>query len=336
MNYAGIDLHRRTLVVAVENESGAKQKLRTFACRNVEGIRAYFEALKPFTAVIEAMGSYRWLFDMLIPMGEVVLAHPFRLKAITTARAKTDKLDAALLAKLLRADLIPRAHVPGAAYADLRELTRARANLSRHATQAKNELHALVAKANLHVPHKTPFSIKWTQHVSHERLGVAADISRDEILRRMSHYEAELAAMDEAMGEIAEYFPQLEAIRDIHGIGQYLGLLIVAEIAEPWRFKDAGAVGAYAGLTPTVSQSGDTCHHGRISKQGSTWLRWALVQAAMFAVRRDPLLKNFHERIRKRSSASKARVAVARKLAEIVWKRLMRWHRENTPELFAA
>jgi transposase len=336
MNYAGIDLHRLTLVVAVEDENGTKGKPRTISCRDTARIRAYFEGLRPFTAVIEAMGSSRWLFDMLRPLGKIVLAHPFKLKAITSGRAKTDKLDAAMLAKLLRADLIPRAHVPDDSYGNLRDLTRARASISQHMTQAKNELHALLAKANCHVPYKTPFGKGWTRYVRELPLGAGADVSRDEILARIEHYEGRLARMDEALEETARGFPQIEAIRDIHGVGPYLGLLIVAEIAEPWRFSDAGKVGAYAGLTPRVNQSGEHCYHGRISKQGSTWLRWALVQVAMFAVRRDEGLRNLHERIRKRSSAAKARVAVARKLAEICWKRLMEWHRSNTPELMMA
>ena len=96
------------------------------------------------------------------------------------------------------------------------------------------------------------------------------------------------------------------------------------------RFRDACQVGAYAGLTTRVHPSGGHCHYGNISRQGSPWLRWILVEAAMKVTRKDDPLKNFYTRIRKRSSAKKARVAVARKLAEICWKRLRRWHRQQT------
>ena len=104
-------------------------------------------------------------------------------------------------------------------------------------------------------------------------------------------------------------------------------LLIIAEIGEPWRFEDGRKVGAYAGLTARVHQSGSECYSGRITRQGSPWLRWILVEAAMKLVRRDTKLGNFYQRIRKRSSANVARVAAARKLAGICWVRLMRWHR---------
>ena len=91
----------------------------------------------------------------------------------------------------------------------------------------------------------------------------------------------------------------------------------------------AKQVGAYAGLTCRVHQSGSHCYHGSITHEGSSWLRWVLVQVAMHVVRDDVALRNFYTRIRKRSSAKIARVATARKLAEICWKRLSRWHKQD-------
>ena len=108
-------------------------------CRDVDDVRTFFDMHRPFQAVIEASSSYRWFHDLLSPLGEVVLAYPRRLRAIVKGRAKTDRLDAVLLAKILRASLIPTS------YAQLRDLTRARARISRHKTVAKNELHALLS-----------------------------------------------------------------------------------------------------------------------------------------------------------------------------------------------
>ena len=113
MHYVGIDLHKLTVVVALEDEQGKIiGKPRTFSTKKVDSIIRFFENLKPFRAVIEASSSYRWLHDLLVPLGCVVLTHPLKLRAIVSGRGKTDKLDAALLAKLLRADLIPEAYVP--------------------------------------------------------------------------------------------------------------------------------------------------------------------------------------------------------------------------------
>lgn len=105
--------------------------------------------------------------------------------------------------------------------------------------------------------------------------------------------------------------------------------LIIGELDEVERFRNAKQEGACTGLTPGVSQSGDHNHHGHVSRQRSAWLRWILIEAAMKLVRRDVAFANFQRQIRKRSSARIARVASARKLAEIGWKRLRRWHREH-------
>jgi transposase len=322
MHYVGIDLHKRTLVVAVENDKGAVGRPVTLTCTDTEKIQTFFENLRPLRAVIEASGSYRWLYDLLSPLGEIVLAHPRRLKAIVEGRAKTDKLDAALLAKLLRVGMIPTAYVPPQRYLDLREICRSRSRLVQHTTQAKNELHAILSRRNIHPPFKTTFCRGWIRFVSMTDLGFVGNMARDEILRRMDHYQQEVEALDRALSEMAESYPEIQAIMDIPGIGLFSALLIVGEIGEPSRFQNARQVGAYAGLTPRVDQSGGHCYYGSITHQGSSWLRWTLVQAAMKAARHDKPLANLYTRIRKRSGAMIARVAVARKLAGICWFRL--------------
>jgi len=103
MWYAGIDLHRRTAVIALASDGSRRVRPRTFQCSDPGRIAEHLGRHRPFRAVIEASGTYRWLHDLLSPEGEVVLAHPLRLRAIWSGRAKTDKLDAKVLADLLPA-----------------------------------------------------------------------------------------------------------------------------------------------------------------------------------------------------------------------------------------
>ena len=329
MYYVGIDLHKEQLVVAVEDDTGPLGRPRRIACRDEQEIRRQMETLRPFCAVIEASSSYRWLYDLLRPLGDVILAHPLKLRAIVTARAKTDKLDAALLAKLLRAGLIPKAHIPGAGYQTLRDLTRTRARLSRAATVAKNQLHSLLGGRNLHSPQRSLMSKSARRWLREMDLGFVGNLQRDELLARLDHYAEELKRLDGWLATMAAEFPETSCLTDLHGVGIYTALLIVGEIAETERFANPRQVGAYAGLTARVNQSGGHCYYGHISRQGSSWLRWALVQAAMKLIRKDEALNRFYQRIRKRSSRHIARVAVARKLAGICWIRLRRWHRAN-------
>ena len=339
MYYIGMDLHKQDLVMAVEDEQGPVGRPRRIACRDTEAIRAAVERWRPFRAVVEASASYRWLYDLVSRQGEMVLAHPLRLRAIATARAKTDKLDAALLARLLRANLIPAAYVPPERYQRLRDLTRTRARLSYGATLAKNQIHALLARANVHPPLKTLFGPRGRRYLAGLDLGLSGNLARDELLRRLEHYGREIAAFDAHLEAVASEFPEAEALEVLHGIGRYSALLVVAEIGEPERFRNGRQVGAYAGLTARVHQSGKTEHRGSVpastageadgSKQGSRWLRWILVQAAIKLVRRDERLQAFYQRIRRRAGRNVARVAVARKLAGICWVRLRRWQREQ-------
>ena len=329
MLYAGVDLHRRFLVVAVEDERGEVKHQERFECRQAERIREFFSSLGAFRAVIESSSSYRWLYDLLSEHGQVVLAHPYRLRAIVAGRAKTDKLDARMLAGLLRVDMIPESYVPPVDYQALRDLARNRARLVREGTGAKNELHALLGRANRHSPYRSVFCKRGRHWIGALDWSPVYRDAAGELLRRLEHFEAEVRLVDERLEELAEHFPEIEALTCLYGVGRYSALLIVAELGEPWRFRGARQVGAYAGLTARVSQSGERARYGSISRQGSKWLRWILVEAAMKLVRQDRQLGNFYQRIRKRSGAKVARVAAARKLAEICWKRLMRWHRER-------
>jgi transposase len=329
MWHVGIDLHRATVVLAAVSDAGETMKPISLSCDNTPAIVETLKKLGTFRAVIEASGCYRWLYDLLRPYGQILLAHPLRLRAMIQRRAKTDKLDAQLLANLLRIDQIPLAYIPPEPYQQLRDLTRGRARLARDLGRVKTKLRDLLARQNRQAPLRSPFGPRGLAWFRAQDFGAMENLVRDELLARLEHYARHMARFDRQLVEIASAFPQTEALTDIYGIGLYSALLIVAELGEVERFCTAKQVGAYAGLTVRIHQSGGHCYYGSITQQGSPWLRWILVEAAMKVVRRDVPLKNLYTRVRKRSSAKIARVAVARKLAEICWKRLRHWHGES-------
>jgi len=329
MWHVGIDLHRMTVVLAAVNDAGEAMNPITIPCSDTATIVNTVTALGAFRAVIEACGTYRWLYDLLRPHGTVLLAHPMRLRAMIQRRTKTDKLDAQLLANLLRINQIPLAYIPPEPYQQLRDLTRCRARLGRGLAEVKIQLRALLARQNRDSPYKTPFGPRGLSWFRGQTFGPVENMVRDELLERFRHYARQMTLFDKRLEEASQAFPEVECLIDIHGIGLYSALLIVAELGEVERFRTAKQIGAYSGLTSRVHQSGGHCYQGSITRQGSPWLRWVLVQAAMKAVHKDMALKNFYSRIRKRSSAKIARVASARKLAEICWKRLRRWRRDR-------
>jgi transposase len=331
MWHVGIDLHRLTVVIAAVDDEGNSRSARRIECQNLAAITEVMRSLQPFRAVIEATGTYRWLYDLLAPLGSVLLAHPMRLRAMVQRRSKTDKLDSMLLANLLRINQIPLAYIPPESYQQLRDITRHRARLSRQASSAKTQLRSLLARHNLVAPYKSVCGVRGCRWIEGQDFGIIDNLVRDELLLRLAHYRRQLMVIDARLEQLRAHVPQVEALLDIRGIGLYTALLVIGEFGEVERFRTARQVGGYAGLTSRVRQSGDHCYRGSITREGSPWLRWILVEAALQAVRDDPPLKNFYQRIRKRSGARKARVAVARKLAEICWKRLIRWERRSLP-----
>ena len=333
MWHVGIDLHRLTVVIAAVDDEGNSRPARRIECQDSRGIVEAMRSLQPFRAVIEATGTYRWLYDLLTPLGTVLLAHPLRLRAMVQRRSKTDKLDSQLLAILLRINQIPLAYIPPDNYQQLRELTRHRARLSRQAATAKTQLRSLLARHNLASPFRSAFGVRGCRWFSEQEFGWTDNLVRDELLLRLEHYRHQLKVIDERLEQLRGEFPQVEALLDIYGVGLYTALLVIAELGEVQRFRTARQVGSYAGLTSRVRQSGDHCYRGSITREGSPWLRWILVEAAIQTIRNDPPLKNFYQRIRKRSGAKKARVAAARKLAEICWKRLIGWQGRTVPAM---
>lgn len=336
MWHVGVDLHRKTVVIAAVHDSGeVRPAVRWETCQVAEIVETFRE-FGEFRAVIEATATYRWFYKLLKPLGTVLLAHPQQLRAMVQRRSKTDRLDAQLLANLLRINQIPLAYIPPDEYQLLREITRHRARMVRGLSSVKISMRALMARHNLQPLYKCPFGPRGLYWLSRQDFGLVDNGARDELLARFYHYATEIKQVESRMQELRPDYPQLEALTELYGFGLYSAMVVVAELGDVERFRRAKQVAAYAGLTSRVHQSGEHCYRGHISKQGSPWLRWIMVEAAMKLVRKDVALANFYQRIRKRSSTKIARVAAARKLSEICWKRLLRWQREHHPETIAA
>jgi transposase len=210
-------------------------------------------------------------------------------------RSKTDRLDAMLLAQLLRINQIPLAYVPSERFESLRQLTRQRCRLTHAQTQVKQAFRWLLARHNMNPPYKCPFGPRGLYWFSRQDFGPVDNAIRDELLERLQHFDKQLAAMDARFKEIRVDYPESEALVELHGVGLYTALVVISELGDVMRFRSAKQAGAYTGLTPRVNQSGDHCRTGHISRQGSPWLSHVLVEAAMKIVRKDVGLANSTE-----------------------------------------
>lgn len=320
MNYYGIDIHKKYSVYTVVNQEG-KVIGRGRIDNNPESftriIRANGEGAK---AVIEATGNWYYIHDLLENMvEEVVLAHPQRTKAIASARIKTDKIDATTLAQLLRNDYLPRSYIAPREIRDLRELLRNRAYLVRIRTRIKNKVHAILIKNGLRHEFSDLFGRKGRKWLESLELRKVFRQILLGYLRHLDYMEGEILAFNREINQLASRDNRAKILDSIPGIGPYTAMLILSEIGDINRFPDASNLVSYAGLNPSVYSSGGITRYGKISKQGSSWLRWILVEVAQVAARCSKRFSSFHQRIALRHGKKAAKVALGREILRLCY-----------------
>lgn len=227
-------------------------------------------------------------------------------------RGETDRLDARRLADPLRRDSVVGVYYPPLAIRQVRELCRYRASLVRMRTACKQRLHALLPRQGVPAPGATDlFGRAGQQWLATLTLPGYAGQS----LAGHRHWLAALThgvlAVTAEVERVATTDPIVQALDGIIGIGPVLALMIRAEIGVIERFPDAAHLASYAGLVPRVEQTGARCYYGRMTRHGSPWLRWALVEAAIHRPRRRDDLGRWATRIALQKGRLKARVAVA-------------------------
>ena len=317
--YVGIDVHRKRSQVAVINQDG-----QVLANRNVpngaEPILKVIGGLPPGTpAAFEAAYGTSWLVELLEDYGFAPhLVHPSRCKAIASARLKNDKVDAAILGQLLRADLLPEAWIAPAPVRQLRALLRHRVALVRLRTRLRNRIHAIVAGYG----YDRPGGGYWTGPgrawlASLELPAVSRELVED-YLGVIDALQQRIDRLDWEIRQRARADPRVKVLTQLPGVGPFTALVILAEVGDISRFGSARQLASWAGLTPTVRGSDRVAHYGHISKEGSVWLRWVLCEAAQTA-KRSPEFAVTFQRIAKRRGKKIATTAVARKLATRAW-----------------
>ena len=311
--YVGIDVHRKRSQVAVIAEDG-KVQLNRNVVNGSEPMLRLIGGLPAGTPVaFEAACGWGWLIELLEDCGSGPhMVHPLRCKAIASARLKNDKVDAAILAQLLRADLLPEAWIAPPAVRQLRALLRHRASLVRLGTQLRNRIHAVAADHGYDraASYWTGPGRGWLAELD------LPPVSREIVTDCLAFTGALVPQIDRLDGELrrhAKADPRVKALTALPGVGQFTALVIVAEVGDITRFPNARKLASWAGLTPTVRGSDLSVRHGHISKQGSAWLRWVLNQAAQTA-KRSPEFSATYAAIAKRRGKKIATIAISRKL----------------------
>lgn len=321
MLYVGLDVHQKNTVATVINEQGeccSRQSVPT----TPEGYNTLLKGVdRVETKVVFEAGRNWWYIRRLLKVhvDNIIMAHPLRVRAIAEARIKTDGRDSKALAELLRAGLIVQSHQPSEAIIALRMVVRERVRLSQERAEYKSRIRTILAREG-HQCEQSDVSSPAARKAYHAL--PLEPVNREELegcLRIIDEFTRERDRCDQVLEREALNYPAADMLRSIPGIGLFSAMLIISEIDDIHRFSSAEKLAAYCGLVSSVHQSGETCYRGRITKEGSSLLRWALVQCAHGCVKKPGRLQQFYTRLRERKGHGKAIVAAAHKMVKIIW-----------------
>jgi len=332
MLHAGLDLSRRKLDICLLSNEGEHLdqlvvppdagSLRTLVQRIEEVHR------QPVCAVIESMTGARIVHDTLEQEGwDVEIADAQKVKGLAPLACKTDKIDSKVLATLSQRDLVPAIWLPDPRVREERELARFRLHLVKHRSALKNRIHSTLINFGRPCPVTDLFGAEGRK--------LLARLDVPEPWR--SNVSASVELIDDLEGQISDANKRLKAGHADHpyipllmsapGIGWVLAFTIAGEIGEISRFESPQKLTGYTGLCPRVMQSGDSDRRGPLTKHGPRYLRWAMLEATMHALKhpayRDRYQRN-KRRLGKQRGAKIAQIDIARRLTHAVWHMLSR------------
>ena len=264
--YIGLDVHKNYLQAAVLDAEGQLVKQQRIANSRDELVN-FFQPFDKAKVVIESSGSWYPIYQLLSEKHEVTLSNPAKTKTIAQAKVKTDKIDALTLAKLLRSGFIAESYIPPKHIMDLRELVRYRASLVRLRTMLKNKIHAQLLMHGIRID-DYPFTKAYN-----EKLRALGNYKVDGYLTVLDSLNRQITETSRKIRQTAEHNEAAQLLMTIPGVGYYSALLIASEIGDVNRFPDSAHLCSYAGLTPSTHSSGGITYHGRITKNGSRYLR---------------------------------------------------------------
>ena len=317
----GCDFHTRFQQIAMlEPETGEVIERRL---EHASGeAQAFYAALAGRARVgMEATGYAHWFEEMLAEQGhELWVGNAAEIRAAMVRKQKTDSRDACHLLDLLLRDKFPRIWIPSPSDRDVRKLLRHRHKLVCLRTSVMNQLHALAMGRGLCRKAKL-----WTragrQELEGLALGLWASRRRKELLEMLDRLNCSVEELDKAVTQEAKNRSAAVRLMEHPGVGPVTALAFAVTIGPVGRFRKSKQVVSYLGLNPQEHSSGGKQRLGSISKQGSSLMRFLLVEAAQTASRMDEELKRNYQRLKFRRGSSLAKVAMARKLAvRLYWK----------------
>jgi transposase len=304
----GLDVHKNSVYATVMNYGGKVIEKRRL--RNDEVVS--FLGRYPIDKVaMESSTSVVPVYRALRGRGyEILVSHPKKTRLIAESRIKTDRVDSWAVTELARLDALPLSYMPPDDIAALREKVRRRAFLVRMRGKLKVKIKAQLTINGLTPPSEyglfTVKGLKWLRSLQLDAV--------DSYLPVISTLDIQVGKLSRELRVMAPQDEDVKLLMTIPSIGYYSALLVKSEIGSVDRFPDGEKLCAYAGLTPSVSISGKYRRHGSITKEGSRWLRWIMVECVHTHLKYDTSITRAYHAIAERKGTGIAKVAAARRL----------------------
>ena len=333
--FIGLDLHKNTSTFVIKDKEGnVVNSAKVLTDKN--DVSRYINAIKrnnggkELSLVVEPVSQWYYYADLIESLGvDVHLAHPMEVKAIAHSHIKTDKIDASVLADLLRTNFLPEAYFSPAEVRGWKEQCRFRASVINLRVQVKNKIHAILFKHSLKHNFSDLFGKGGRRWLAGLELNEPFKTNLNKYLGLIDYLTGEIETAEERITDTVINCPQAKLLISIPGISYCSALTIMAEIGNIKRFMSVKHLQSYAGLIPSTYNSGDKQIHGKITKRGSKWLRWIMIEAAYHQMncKRISGFGSYYNTLKKRKGSKTAAVATARKLLAVVWRLL----KDNRP-----
>ena len=340
----GIDIGKRKCVTCLVDAGG--NILEESGYRNtLGGIREFAARVTaeygPCRAVCESTGSH-WTktADVFEDAGmPLELANPLKTKAIAWTSIKNDTVDARTLAHLLRAGLVAGCHIGSAKTRGTKQVIRYQMSMVQSRTAVINFLHALTDRYDIDPKNggNTIWREKTLKYLEGIHLKDPSDqFVLDQCISRIRYYNGQIRKLDAEITRYVKSNYMAKLLLSITGIDVFAAALLSSEIDGIARFRNPKKLVSWAGMCPTLHQSGDTSYHGRMKKDSNRKVNWIMIQCAHVTAMHDDRMKSYYERIKKRQRPSVAITHVANKMLIIIWHMLTRseLYRERNENLY--
>lgn len=319
--FYGLDVHKDFIQVCRLWPDGKRRQDSQIPATATD-IEAFAGTLTRADQVALEVTFHTWAIHQILARhaGRVVAVNAAQVKAIASAKIKTDKVDAHTLAQLLRADFLPAVRMPSEQTWALRQLMSQRRLLLKQQTAAKNTIHSILQRRLITRPEGwTPFAQKTRRWMRQLKLEPTERFMLDNALDLLEQVETHVEAVDEQLLQHARVSESAKLLMTIPGVNVVVAVGMLAAIDDISSFSSPQKLASYFGLVPRVHQSANRCHHGSITKAGNSTARTLAIEAANGLARSSSPLVTTYYRVRYKRGHNVAVTALARKLVHVIW-----------------